>query len=188
MRARYILETGKWEKIALDDTAGTTSMPNMPAMPGMPGMGGPGGNATWTFIAGFSAAKLGDYATAQKAETQLGAMRSRTEAGGNAYAAKPAAIMEKEVAAATKLAQGQKDEAVRLAKEAADVERTMSAPSGPPEPIKPALEFYGDVLMDVGRAADAVAAYESQLQRTPNRTPSVKGLAAAKARAGTSRN
>jgi tetratricopeptide (TPR) repeat protein len=185
MRARYILETGKWERIAIDDTASaSSSAPAMPAMPGMPGMdSGARGNATWIFIAGLSAAKLGDVATAQKAEAQLAAMRSRTESG-NPYAAKPTAIMEKEVASATRLAQGQKDEAVRLAREAGEIERSLSAPSGPPEPIKPGLEFYGDVLMEAGMAKEAAAAYEAQLQRTPNRTPSVKGLAAAKNKAG----
>ena len=163
---------------------GSRGQANMPGMPGMTDYAG-AGNSTWTFIAGFSAAKLGDFVTAQKAAAQLLAARNRTEAGGNAYAAKPAAIMEREVAAVTKLAQGQKDEAVRLAKEAADIERTMSAPSGPPDPIKPALELYGDILLDAGRAADAVAAYEAQLQRTPNRTPSVKGLATARSKAST---
>jgi tetratricopeptide (TPR) repeat protein len=188
IRARQILETAKWEKIALENSAGPAGAPGQSSMPGMPGMNeyGPAGNPTWAFIAGFSAAKLGDLATAQRAQAMLQAAKARTESAGNAYAAKPVAIMEKEVAAATKLAQGEKTEAVRLAKDAADIEITMSAPSGPPEPIKPALELYGDVLMEAGRANDAVVAYEAQLQRTPNRTPSVKGLAAAKTKTGTS--
>jgi tetratricopeptide (TPR) repeat protein len=187
-RARQILETAQWEKIALEDSAGPAGAPGQSSMPGMPGMNdySTAGNPTWTFIAGFSAAKLGDLATAQKAQAMLQAAKARTESAGNVYAAKPAAIMEKEVAAATKLAQGEKTEAVRLAKDAADIEITMSAPSGPPEPIKPALELYGDVLMEAGRAKDAAVAYEAQLQRTPNRTPSVKGLAAAKNKTGTS--
>ncbi len=183
MRARYILETGKWERIPLE---GAQPQSNMPAMPGMPGMNDGGGNPGWTFIAGFSAAKLGDFATAEKAEAQLAASRSRTEASGNAYAAKPAAIMEKEVAAVTRFARGQKDDGLRLAKEAADIEQSMSAPSGPPEPIKPAMELYGDLLMEAGRSREAATAYQAQLERTPNRTPSVKGLAAAKSKAGTS--
>ena len=41
-------------------------------------------------------------------------------------------------------------------------------------------------LEDAGKYADAAAAYDAQLQRTPNRTPSVKGLAAAKSKAATS--
>jgi hypothetical protein len=181
MRARYILETAKWEKIPLEDGAPSKGGQEHAAMPGMaasmPGMASSDVNGTWTFIAGMSAAKLGDVATAQKAEGQLRAMRERTEAGGNAYAARPFAIMEKEVGAVTRLAQGQKEDAVRLAKEAADIEMTMASPSGPPDPIKPARELYGDVLLEAGRLKDAAAAYEQELLRTPNRTPSVKGLA-----------
>ena len=56
----------------------------------------------------------------------------------------------------------------------------MNAPSGPPEPIKPALDPYGDVLKDAGWAQEAAEAYAQQLQRTPNRTPTVKGLVRAK--------
>jgi hypothetical protein len=138
------------------------------------------GSRTWTFIAGMSAAKLGDFAAAEKAAAELRAIRERTEAGGNVYGAKPFAVMEREVVAVTRLARGQIDEAVRLAKDAVDIELTMSAPSGPPEPIKPALELYGDVLLEAGRPKDAAAAYDQQLLRTPNRTPSVKGLARAK--------
>ncbi len=181
MRARYILETGKWEKIPVADAAPASSAEHA-NMPGMPGMA-PQVNGTWTFIAGMSAAKLGDIPTAQKAEGQLRAMRQRIEADGNAYAAKSVAIMEKEVGAVTKLAEGQKDEAVRLAKEAAEIEATMAAPSGPPEPIKPARELYADVLLEAGRLNDAAIAYEQALLRTPNRTPSVKGLARARAQA-----
>ena len=84
-----------------------------------------------------------------------------------------------------RLARGQKDEAVEVAKEAADIELSMSAPSGPPAPIKPALELYGDLLMDAGRLKEASAAYEQELLRTPNRTPTTKGLARAKAELGT---
>jgi hypothetical protein len=49
-----------------------------------------------------------------------------------------------------------------------------------PDPIKPGLELYGDVLLATGHAKEAAAVYEEQLLRTPNRTPSVKALARAK--------
>jgi tetratricopeptide (TPR) repeat protein len=193
MRARYILETGKWEKIPLPaaapppagtETAGAA--PAQPSMPNMPGMPAATDNASrysangaWVFIAGFSAAKMGDPATADQAAMQLHAMAERTASAGNAYAAKPFTIMEKEVTAAAQLARGQKDDAIHSAAEAADVEATLSAPSGPPDPIKPAEELYGEVLLEAGQPAQAAAAFEKSLQRTPNRTASVQGLAQA---------
>ena len=186
MLARYILESGKWEKIPLGSAK--ESAAEHESMPGMPGMGARyAGQAAWIFIAGLSAAKLGDATEAEQARDQLAAIRKGIEAGGDAYAAKPVAIMENEVASAALLARGQKAEAVRLAKEAGDIEATMSAPSGPPEPIQPGLEFYGDVLLAAGKNAEAAKAFEQQLQRTPKRTPSVKGLARATGKAESER-
>ena len=183
MLARYILETGKWEKIPLEGS--TQASGDHESMPGMPGMGARySGEGAWIFIAGLSAAKLGDASAAEQARARLSAMRQSVESGGDAYAAKPFGIMENEVASAAELARGHKTEAVRLAKQAADIESTLSAPSGPPEPIKPALEFYGEVLLDADRPAEAAAAFQQALLRTPKRTPSVNGLARATAKGG----
>ncbi len=176
MRARYILETQQWEKIPLDEQAAHAEHGGMAGMPGMGNMGATGA-ASWTFIAGYSAAKLGDLATAEKADAQLKAMADRTR-GANAYAAKPLDVMQREIAALVAQSKGQKEDALRLAKEAGEIEASMNAPSGPPEPIKPGLEFYGDMLRESARPAEAAAAYEQQLLRTPNRTPSVKARTA----------
>lgn len=174
MLARYILETGKWEKIPLKESAAGASSLEHSAMPGMGG--GYAGGGAWIFIAGLSAAKLGDADEAERAAALLHATRQRIEAAGDAYAAKPFGIMENEVASAVQLARGATSEAMRLAKEAADIESTLAAPSGPPEPIKPASEFYGEVLLAAKRPSEAAAAFRQQLLRTPNRTPSVEGL------------
>ncbi len=180
MRARLILETEKWEKIAIEAAAPTA--PADPAHAGMPGMSMPayGASNTWTFIAGYSAAKLGDFATADAAEAILRQTREKLEAGANPYSAKPVSIMEKQLGALSRYGRGQKDDALRLAKEAMEIELTLAAPSGPPDPIKPAPEFYGEMLLDAGRNAEAAAALELSLQRTPNRNASVKALARAR--------
>jgi tetratricopeptide (TPR) repeat protein len=181
MRARHILETGQWEKIVLPGTAAAAAGGDTHAH--MPGMAMPQSDPSnaWTFVAGVSAAKLGDVPTADAALERLAAAKQKA---GSAYAAKEVGILEKELAALTSLARGQKDEAVRLAKEAVDIELTTTPPSGPPDPMKPALELYGEVLLEANRAADAVAAFEQSLLRTPKRTPSLLGLARAAAKAG----
>jgi tetratricopeptide (TPR) repeat protein len=183
MRARLILETEKWERIAL----GAPAAPVVPGAPdahaGMPGMAMPSSN-TWIFIAGYSAAKLGDLPAAESALAMLRGAREKAETGQNPYSAKPIAIMEKQVAAVISQAKGQKDDALKLAKDAMEIELSLSAPSGPPDPIKPAPELYGELLLDAGRTAEAIAALELSLQRTPNRTPSQKAMAKARA-AGT---
>jgi tetratricopeptide (TPR) repeat protein len=183
MLARYILETGKWEKIPLEGSTGGAHADHA-SMPGMAMGGQYGGQGAWIFIAGLSAAKMGDASEAERARAALGALRQQVEKDGGAYAAKSIAIMENEVASAAQLARGQKAEAVRLAKEAADIESTLAAPTGPPEPIKPALEFYGEVLLAAGKRAEAAAAFRQELLRTPKRTPSVEGLARATDKAG----
>ncbi len=183
MRARHILETGQWEKIALESGVPASGDAHA-GMPGMPGMAYADPGNTWVFIAGVSAAKLGDPASAVAAESRLRAAREKTGAGGNAYATKEVSILEKEVGAYARWAQGQKEDAVRLAKEAADIEATIDAPSGPPDPMKPAIELYGEMLLEANRPAEAATAFGQSLLRTPKRTPSLLGLARASALAG----
>ncbi len=178
MRARYILESGRWERIALDTAPATATGGAHAAMPGMPALASPtyAGRNTWTFVAGYSAATVGDTATAAAAEAALKAARERLEAAGNAYGAKPVAILEKELGAVSRFARGQRDAGLALAKQAMDLELTLDAPSGPPEPIKPAAELYGELLLEAGRPVDARRVLEVALQRTPNRTPSVRAM------------
>ncbi|MEZ5417553.1 MAG: hypothetical protein R2708_09430 [Vicinamibacterales bacterium] len=183
MRARYIQESERWEALTLPPAEPPASGGDHAAMPGM-AMGGAGGvsegAASWIYIVGVSAAKRGDMATADAALARLAGIRERLEGGSNAYAVRPHAIREKELGAVIASAKGQKAQAVALAKAAADIEATMAAPSGPPDPIKPAFELYGEMLADDGQHREAAAAFEQALLRTPNRTPSVRGLAAAR--------
>jgi tetratricopeptide (TPR) repeat protein len=180
MRARQILETEKWETLTLD---GSNQGPAHDVQHvGMPGMSMPTSNV-WIFIAGYSAAKLGDFKTAEAAEAQLRAAREKAEGGQDSLNGKYLAVREKQVSALIRHARGQKDEALKLAKEAMDIELSLPAPSGPPDPIKPSPEFYGELLLESGRNSEAAAALEVSLQRTPNRTPCVKALQRARASA-----
>jgi tetratricopeptide (TPR) repeat protein len=186
MRARYIQESARWEKLELPAPATPPAGGDHAGMPGM-NMGGGGGvsegAASWIYIVGVSAAKMNDLATADAALAQLKAIRETVQGGKNAYAVRPHSIREKELGAIVAWARGQKEPALALAKEATEVEAAMAAPSGPPEPIKPAFELYGELLAEAGRDKDAAAAFEQALLRTPNRTPSVKGLAGVTAKA-----
>ena len=77
---------------------------------------------------------------------------------------------------------GKNDEAVAALTEAAALEEERS-PVGPPgDP--PARELLGDLLLDLGRVAEAAAAYDTALQRTPLRSPVLLGRARAAAKAG----
>ena len=184
MRARLILETEDWNAVAgavatgAEHAAGAAG-----AHATMPGMQMPDSNV-WIFMSGYAAAKRGDLSTAETAATQLRAAREKLEAAQNTLNSRYVAVTEKQVRALIGYARGQKDEALKLAKEAVDIELSLPAPSGPADPFKPAPEFYGEMLLESGRNAEAIAALEVSLQRTPNRTPSIKAMQRARA-AGT---
>src|SRR6185295_18409512 len=135
MKARQVVETARWEKLALP--AGAVKDGGAP---------GYDGSAAYLVAAGLSAAKLGDLPTANLALEKLKAMRTQAETGSNAYRAKPFAIMEKEVGAAIASAQKDTADAERLLREATALELTLDPPSGPTEPIKPSFEVYAEWL------------------------------------------
>jgi tetratricopeptide (TPR) repeat protein len=57
-------------------------------------------------------------------------------------------------------------------------------PIGRPYPVQAADELYGALLLQTGRAQDAIGWFEKALVRTPNRSRAVLGLARAAAKAG----
>jgi tetratricopeptide (TPR) repeat protein len=168
MKARQVLESGKWEAMPL--TAGAVKDGGAP---------GYDGSAAYVLAAGLSAAKLGDLATARIALDKLTALRTQAESGSNAYRARPFAIMEKEVAAQIAVAQKDPATAEKLLKEATVIEVALDAPSGPPEPIQPSFELYGQLLLSLNRTKDAATQFEQSLQRMPNRRNAVQGLSKA---------
>jgi len=155
MRARYAIETRRWDLLAHARDFG---------------------NANELFAIGVSAARANDVRTAEMARQGL-ADRSRAEQEGDL---RPAiAIMEREVAALIELAGGRRDDAVRILQTAASAEGELPPPLGLPAPMKPAPELLGEVLLEVGRPREAVAPFEQALRRNANRSLSTLGLARA---------
>ena len=93
-----------------------------------------------------------------------------------AYMARIASVEEKELEAAMALARGHKDAAEQFLIEATAIEAELNAPSGPPLPMKPSFEMYGEFLIGEGRLEEAAVQFKKALERTPNRTKSVRGL------------
>jgi tetratricopeptide (TPR) repeat protein len=168
MKARQVVESEKWEKLALSTA---------PVKDG----GAPGydGSAAYVFAAGFSAAHLGDLDTAKHALEILTAMEKQASSGSNAYRSKPISVMAKEVASGIAHMEKNVAEAERLLKEATAIEATLDAPSGPPEPIKPSFELYGQFLMSQNRPKEAAAQFQQALLRMPNRRISTQGMSTA---------
>jgi tetratricopeptide (TPR) repeat protein len=155
MRARYVIETRRWDILARERNFG---------------------NVNELFAIGMSAARVHNAPLAEMARQGL-AERAQSEQEGDL---RPAiAIMEREVAALIDLAAGRHEEGVEILRAAARAELRLPQPLGLPNPIKPAAELLGEVLHDLGRPREALEPFRQALQRNANRTLSVLGLARA---------
>jgi tetratricopeptide (TPR) repeat protein len=74
---------------------------------------------------------------------------------------------------------GDGEGALRAAKAAAEYEAALPVDFGPPIAFKPARELEGEILLELGRAEDALTAFQTALARTPNRILSLAGYARA---------
>jgi tetratricopeptide (TPR) repeat protein len=80
--------------------------------------------------------------------------------------------------------EGDSDTALRLAREAADLEGTVEKHPVTPGPLLPALELLGDLLMELERPEEALRAYEETLETEPNRARTLYGAATSAEAAG----
>ena len=156
LEARYIVETEQWRTEAIaDDTS-----------------------AHLLLATGLSAVRTGDLETASQAEQAL-ARRAADDAGDFRNDIRWVRVMHKEVAASIRAAQGDADGAVRLMDEALEIVAGIRPPNGAADPVKPAYELYGEILLEIGRPEDAIGRFETSLLRMPNRPRSLLGLARA---------
>jgi tetratricopeptide (TPR) repeat protein len=88
-------------------------------------------------------------------------------------------VMAQQLEAALLFAEGRREEALVLARQAAVVEAGLPFEFGPPVPVKPVNEQVGEMLMDLRRPREAMEAFELSLKRTPRRSLSLLGLARA---------
>ncbi|HEV2063182.1 MAG TPA: hypothetical protein VGS00_01370 [Thermoanaerobaculia bacterium] len=75
--------------------------------------------------------------------------------------------------------EGKKDEALKLARSAADLDDKAGKHAVTPGAVLPARELLGDLLLDLGRAAEALPEYEASMRSAPNRFNSLYGAARA---------
>jgi tetratricopeptide (TPR) repeat protein len=168
MRGRHMIETGQWEELEL---AAAESVA--------------GSNASWVSVVGMSAAYFENMDLAQATVDRLVGLREQAEAAGKAYDAKQIAVLGMEVMALMTFLDGNQQRGIEIAGEAAEIEmRDMNAPSGPPVPMKPAIELYADLLLEANRPVEALVAYEKSMDWIPQRTPSILGFARAANAAG----
>jgi tetratricopeptide (TPR) repeat protein len=163
MRARYVIETRSFQELATARDFGTSGE---------------------LFAIGMSAARRGDANVAERARAELERRAGSREPGGSGSRGRDVPVMEKELAALLAVGMNNADEAVGRMKEAVALERELPPPLGPPRPIKPAPELFGEILLELGRPREAVGEFERALERWPNRSLALLGLARAHAALG----
>lgn len=169
MPARFAVERSAWaEAAALKQPVG--AMPNVAAL---------------THFARAVGASRSGNADAAAAEVEaLAALKTQLETAGDSYWSTVVESQRLAAAAWVAHAKGERDEATRLAAAAADLEETVEKHPVTPGPLLPARELQGDLLLELGRAAEALTAYEKTLEREPRRARALHGAARAAAEAG----
>jgi hypothetical protein len=169
MPARYSLEREAWAEAA------TLKLPVGAA---------PHVRAITHFARAVGAARSRNVVQARIEHDSLASMKAQLDKANDSYWA---TIVEAQRLAASSwiaLASGDTAGAVRVARSAADLEETVEKHPVTPGPILPARELEGDMLLQLGRNAEALSVYEKTLVREPRRLRALSGAVKAAHKAG----
>jgi tetratricopeptide (TPR) repeat protein len=155
MRARYIIESERWQEMK-----GQTRFDNIEEL----------------FALGLSAVNLGDAA---RVRTVIEEFRKAAAPTQSAALREQAEIMLREMEALDLFAQRRHADAFAVMDAAATLQARMPKPIGRPFPVKDVNELYGELLVQVNRPTEAVTRFDRVLARTPNRSRALLGLARA---------
>lgn len=169
MPARFAVERGAWRDAAQLQPVATKF---------------PFADALYHQARALGAARLGDVAAAKADMEQITRKRDALRAAKNDYWATEVEVMRLSSAAWIALAENQSDEALRLMREAADMEDKNEKHPVTPGRLLPAREMLGELLMEVKRPGDALKEYEASHKREPERFRGLYGAALAAEMAG----
>lgn len=127
------------------------------------------------FSRGIGAARSGDTEAARENLKLLDAYYLQTKDAGQDYWAVLVDSQRKSVAAWIAFADGERDRAVTLMQQAADIEDSVDKHPVTPGAVLPARELLGDMLFALERYEDSRKAYESSLTISANRLRSMYG-------------
>jgi hypothetical protein len=162
--ARYALERNDW-------TAAAALKPSESKFPWI--------DAVSYFARALGAARSGNPAAAKKDVETLNALAAKLKEAKDAYWTTQVEIQAKAASAWIAFAEGQKDQGIALMREAAAMEDLTEKSAISPGPIKPAHELLGEMLLEAGKPAEALAEFETTTKKEPNRFRGVYGAAVA---------
>jgi hypothetical protein len=167
--ARLALERRKWSD--------ATSVELRPADFGWNKF--PWTESTVVFARAMGFARSGDAASSRQQIVRLEKLRDSLRDAKNAYWADQVEIARREAAAWLARAEKKDSEALELMQSAAALEDTTDKHPVTPGPILPAREQLGDLLVEIGKPAEALAEYRADLASSPNRLNGLYGAARA---------
>ncbi|MCI0547777.1 MAG: hypothetical protein L0027_10890, partial [Candidatus Rokubacteria bacterium] len=172
--ARYAVERGRWaEAAALSGHPRDFSWRRFPQA-----------EALTVFARGLGAARSGDLIAAAGARDRLTELASFLSAAAQEDWAEQATIQGLVVAGWLAHAEGRPEEGLRLLGAAAAREDATEKHPVTPGPIAPAREVLGELLLELGRTAEALRAFEAVLRSEPKRFRSLHGATRAAELAG----
>ena len=167
--ARYMLERQDWKGAAQLQPLGTPF---------------PAAEAITHFARAMGAARSGDPAAAQADIEKLKALREGLVKANQAYWAEQVEVQVLGAQAWTSLAQGNKDEALKFMRAAADLEDGSEKHVSMENRLYPMRELLGDMLRERGEYAAALKEYEVSMKNAPNRLRGYYGASKAAQGAG----
>jgi tetratricopeptide (TPR) repeat protein len=165
MPARYAIERRDW-KLA-------TSLEPHPTKFSFP-------EAMTHYARGLGFAHLGSIDAAQNESDRLQELRDALWSNKDTYWANQVEVQRISVDAWIAAAQGNREEAMKRMRSAADLEDSMEKHIVTPGPVAPARQLLGDMLLEYGNNEAALAAYQAAAAREPGRRRTAEGMARAK--------
>ena len=131
------------------------------------------------YARGLGRAHTGDLGGAKKSLARLAELRDATKDPKFAYFKNHLDLQHQAVAAWVAKAEGRKAQAVKLMTRAAAMEDRLGKHPVSPGPVYPIREQLGELLMEVDRPAEALAAFQASLEISPHRFFGLYGAARA---------
>jgi tetratricopeptide (TPR) repeat protein len=174
--ARFALERGRWSEAA--------SLARIPGLEESDWKRFPHAESLHAYARALGAARSGDAAAARKEIGRLREISALLIERKLDYWAEQSDIQGMVATAWALRAEGKSAEALALMRSAADREDQTEKHVVVPGPLVPSRELLGDMLLEMGQAAEALAQYEAAIGREPNRFRGLYGAAQAAERAG----
>jgi tetratricopeptide (TPR) repeat protein len=173
--ARFALERRQW-----NEAAALALSPN--AAVALPWSQFPWAEAQIHFARSVGAARGGNLALARVETAKLGAIRRSMSAREGEYDWATQLEIEQRIAAAwLAAAEKRSEEALAIMRSAAELDDATEKHPVMPSALLPAREQYGELLLELGRPAEALAAFQATLARAPGRRNALRGAALAEA-------